>query len=48
MQKQEDFDRARLESRMDSLLEGLDQGVMEDQLINYFPFSLKNRKPDGL
>ncbi|MGI6571745.1 MAG: transcription-repair coupling factor [Caldicoprobacterales bacterium] len=46
MQKQEDFDRARLESRMDSLLEGLDQGVMEDQLINYFPFFFE--KPESL
>lgn len=32
------FDRLQLQNRMESLLEELDQGIVSDHLINFFPF----------
>lgn len=38
MKKQEGFDKAQLRNRIDSLLEQMDHGVMEERLMNFFPF----------
>ncbi len=38
MEKQENFDKTHLQNRMDRLLEQMDHGVMEDGLMNFFPF----------
>lgn len=38
MHKDADFDKERLESRIEHLLENINSGVMEDVLFNYYPF----------
>ncbi|MGI6526734.1 MAG: transcription-repair coupling factor [Caldicoprobacterales bacterium] len=46
MRKDEGFDKAHLQSRMDSLLEQMDHGVLEDRLVNFYPFFFE--KPGSL
>ena len=38
MGNKENFDKLHLQNRMDSLLEQMDHGVMQDALMNFFPF----------
>lgn len=38
MEKAHNFDRVQLQNRMDSLLEQMNHGIIDDRLMNFFPF----------